>query len=89
MYTFCCGRMYRFYNINLYVYKNQKIIFMRHSILKFLALFSIAFCSAQNLDIRGTVLDEGGIPIPGANILVKNTSKGAVTDFDGNFTIND
>jgi TonB-linked SusC/RagA family outer membrane protein len=41
------------------------------------------------LDISGTVLDEGGIPIPGANILVKNTNNGAVTDFDGKFTIND
>ena len=62
---------------------------MRHIIFKFLVLFSIAFCSAQNLDISGTVLDEGGIPIPGANILVKNTNNGAVTDFDGKFTIND
>ena len=62
---------------------------MKHTIFKFLALFSIALCSAQNLDISGTVLDEFGIPIPGASILVKNTSKGAVTDFDGLFTIND
>ena len=52
-------------------------------------MFSIAFCSAQNLDISGTVLDETGVPIPGANVLVKNTSKGAVTDFDGLFTITD
>ncbi len=36
--------------------------------------------------ITGTVSDNNG-PIPGVNILVKNTSKGTVTDFDGNYTI--
>lgn len=37
--------------------------------------------------INGTVVDEAGVGIPGANVLVKGTTKGAVTDFDGNFTI--
>lgn len=39
-------------------------------------------------EITGTVTDaETGEPLPGANILVKGTSTGTVTDFDGKFTI--
>ena len=36
--------------------------------------------------ITGTVSDSNGA-IPGVNIIVKNTSKGTVTDFDGNYAI--
>lgn len=36
---------------------------------------------------KGTVVDASGIGVPGANILIKGSTKGAVTDFDGNFTI--
>ncbi|NMH89681.1 SusC/RagA family TonB-linked outer membrane protein [Flavivirga algicola] len=60
---------------------------MKHTLFKILTLFFIAYSSAQNLDVSGTVQDGTGFPIPGANVIVKNTSKGAVTDFDGNFTI--
>jgi len=55
--------------------------------LKILALFFVAFTSAQTIDVSGNVNDNAGIPIPGANVIVKNTSKGAITDFDGNFII--
>ncbi len=37
--------------------------------------------------VSGTVLDENGLPLPGANIVVKGTTTGTQTDFDGNFTI--
>ena len=36
--------------------------------------------------VTGTVSDNNGA-IPGVNIIIKNTSKGTVTDFDGNYTI--
>lgn len=49
----------------------------------------MAYSSAQNVDVSGNVQDDTGFPIPGVNVIVKNTSKGAVTDFDGNFTIAD
>ncbi|MFC5048115.1 TonB-dependent receptor domain-containing protein [Aquimarina hainanensis] len=39
-------------------------------------------------EIKGTVKDVNGSPLPGANIIVKGTSIGAQTDFDGNFSIN-
>ncbi|MEP3210106.1 MAG: mucoidy inhibitor MuiA family protein [Maribacter sp.] len=37
--------------------------------------------------ITGTVLDESGLPLPGANVLVKGTSNGTQTDFDGHFSL--
>jgi TonB-linked SusC/RagA family outer membrane protein len=36
---------------------------------------------------KGTVLDNLGQPLPGANILEKGTINGTLTDFDGNFSI--
>lgn len=38
--------------------------------------------------VTGTVLDESGIPLPGATVLVKGTTKGTTTDFDGYFSLN-
>ncbi|MCH9660093.1 MAG: carboxypeptidase-like regulatory domain-containing protein, partial [Bacteroidetes bacterium] len=37
--------------------------------------------------VNGTIYDENGSPIPGVNIIVKGTSRGTNTDFDGNFSI--
>ncbi|WP_420572879.1 SusC/RagA family TonB-linked outer membrane protein [Kordia sp.] len=38
--------------------------------------------------VSGTITD-GTIPLPGVNVTVKGTSNGAVTDFDGKYTLND
>ncbi|TMM57237.1 mucoidy inhibitor MuiA family protein [Maribacter algarum] len=38
--------------------------------------------------VTGTVVDESGSPIPGANILIKGTTRGTQTDFDGHFSLN-
>lgn len=43
--------------------------------------------SAQSIEISGNVQDNSGFPIPGVNVIVKNSTKGTVTDFDGNFTL--
>jgi len=37
--------------------------------------------------ISGTVTDSNGQPVPGANVVIDNTT-GTVTDFDGNFSLN-
>ncbi|WP_245547690.1 SusC/RagA family TonB-linked outer membrane protein [Galbibacter orientalis] len=42
---------------------------------------------AQNKPITGIVTGDGG-PLPGVSIIVKGTTIGTVTDFDGNFEIN-
>ena len=42
---------------------------------------------AQSQKITGTVVDEFGDPVIGANIRVKGTTNGAVTDIDGKFSL--
>ncbi|MGM5468968.1 SusC/RagA family TonB-linked outer membrane protein [Flavobacteriaceae bacterium LMO-SS05] len=41
----------------------------------------------QEKTITGTVTDEAGVPLPGATVLIKGTTTGASTDFDGKFSI--
>ena len=42
----------------------------------------------QQKSITGTVKSSKGEPIPGATVVVKGTSNGTITDFDGKYTIN-
>lgn len=51
-----------------------------------LILFSV-YGRAQEASINGKVIDEKGLPIPGATIVLKGTSSSVVTDFDGTFQI--
>ena len=54
----------------------------------FLFVFLPMMVFSQSKTITGSVTDDGGLPIPGATILVKNSKNlGATTDFDGNFNI--
>lgn len=57
--------------------------------LALLLLFSLlaTALSAQNKKISGKVIDEKHQPVLGASVVVKGTTKGTTTDFDGNFTI--
>lgn len=43
--------------------------------------------NAQDINVKGRVIDENGEPIIGANILVKGTTNGTISDYDGNFTL--
>lgn len=43
--------------------------------------------TAQETTITGKVTDENNVPMIGVNILVKGTSRGTTTDFDGNYSI--
>ncbi|WKX75467.1 carboxypeptidase-like regulatory domain-containing protein [Zobellia laminariae] len=49
--------------------------------------FSNSFWSRQEVTVSGTVSDDSGIPLAGANVLVKGTTSGTQTDFDGNYSI--
>jgi len=49
-------------------------------------LSSQAFAQGQR--VSGTVKDDTGQPIPGANILEKGTANGTVVDADGKFSLN-
>ncbi len=56
-------------------------------------LFSLLFflctlmITAQERTIKGVVKDTSGEPVIGANVRVKNTTIGAATDIDGNYTL--
>jgi len=52
----------------------------------FLAL-AVQFTFAQEKTITGTVTDETG-PLPGVSIVIKGTTTGTETDFDGKYSIN-
>lgn len=52
----------------------------------FLLLCSISF--AQTIEIKGTVTDsKSNSPLPGVSVIVKNSSVGTTTDFDGRYLI--
>ncbi|SDK74468.1 TonB-linked outer membrane protein, SusC/RagA family [Salinimicrobium catena] len=44
---------------------------------------------AQTFSVKGNVTDEDNMPLLGVNVLVKDQTRGTVTDFDGNFTLDD
>ena len=53
-----------------------------------LFLLGIGFVHAQQeKTVSGTVTDQNDIPLPGVNILVKGTTSGTQSDFDGNYSI--
>ena len=49
-------------------------------------VFSFQLTMAQ-ITITGNVVDDQGVPLPGATILEVGTSNGTATDFDGNYSI--
>ena len=54
--------------------------------LTFLLLCTLFVAQAQEITINGKVSDAQG-PLPGVNVLVKGTTKGVITDFDGLYSI--
>ena len=49
-------------------------------------LFLSCITYAQT-NVRGTVVDEAGVPVVGANVVAVGTTAGTATDFDGNFAL--
>lgn len=47
---------------------------------------SVLRTNQGNLTIKGTISDKTG-PIIGANVIIKGTTNGVITDIDGNFTL--
>ncbi len=51
-------------------------------------LFSSSYLYAQDRSVSGNVTSsDDGSPIPGANVLIKGTTNGTVTDIDGNYKL--
>ena len=54
----------------------------------FLLSLTLASVYAQDIQVKGTVVSgSDDFPLPGVNVVVKGTTKGVITDLDGNFTI--
>ncbi|OCB77518.1 SusC/RagA family TonB-linked outer membrane protein [Flavobacterium piscis] len=49
-------------------------------------LFSV-IAVAQDVTVSGIINDESGMPVPGATILLKGTTKSTASDFDGKFQL--
>lgn len=64
---------------------------MKTCLLRLILAFLICLpqlVMAQNINVSGKVVDsDNGEPLIGANIILKGTSTGTVTDLDGNFTL--
>nr|WP_321221663.1 TonB-dependent receptor [uncultured Psychroserpens sp.] len=54
--------------------------------LLLLLLISVSSMVAQST-ISGKVSDDTGMPVGGVNVILNGTTQGAVSDFDGNYTI--
>lgn len=64
-----------------------------HSVLRrmffsaLLAVLSISIAHAQGKSVSGTVLDNTGMSVIGASVIVKGTGNGTITDMDGKFVL--
>ncbi len=55
-------------------------------LLSLFLIGSITAVRAQRISIVGNITDKTG-PLPGVNVLIKGTTKGVISDFDGNYSI--
>lgn len=67
----------------IYAIEGENIMLMR----KEQNLAVVPDAVQQDNKITGTVLDATGMPVIGANIMVKGTTNGTITDMDGKFSL--
>ncbi|SIS40672.1 TonB-dependent receptor [Zobellia uliginosa] len=65
---------------------NSRKAFKNLVLLLFVACSNMVV-SAQSGNVEGTISDENGINVPGANIIISELKKGAISDFDGRFSL--
>ncbi len=86
-------------NINIYfklrfritylLTRNLKFLFNMKKLYFLLLIFflGVGMTNAQRV-VTGNIVDDSGVPVIGANVVVKGTTVGTITDFDGNFSLN-
>jgi len=79
----------RFYASRQQSFRKQKLSKRFWSIPFFLFFLfgSVVSLHAQTMKIKGTVYEEGRIPLIGVTVIEKGTSNGVITNIDGNFEI--
>ena len=65
----------------------HKIITMKQIYLIITFSLISVFGFSQTMEITGNISDASGLPLPGVTIIQVSTNNGAITDFDGYFTI--
>ena len=60
---------------------------VRRMVFALIATLLPMMVAAQKVTVKGEVVDDQNEPVIGASVVEKGTSNGAVTDLDGNFTI--
>lgn len=72
-----------------FVVNNNRIIVYKTTAKQTTAASAVRQATQQESKISGVVVDAmTGEPVIGANVLVKGTTNGTITDYDGNFTLN-
>ena len=66
----------------------KKSLRLKELLTLLVGLFLSIGAFAQQIAVKGHVKDTTGEPVIGANVLVKGTTNGTITDFDGNFMLN-
>ena len=71
-------------------WNNRKttILIMKRKILLVVLMLGSLALTAQTLSVQGTVSDTSGETLIGASVLIKGTTVGTVTDFDGHYLLN-
>lgn len=60
---------------------------LKNSLLTALLAVMAVAVFAQKSTISGTVIDDGGLTVPGATVVVKGTTNGTTTDMDGKYSL--
>ncbi len=58
-------------------------------LMLFFFLVTVSMGTYAQKTVTGTVVDEGGLPLPGVSVVIKGTTKGTVTGADGDFSLSD
>ncbi len=69
------------------IFSNQKIFSMKRYLYVIVSLLLFVGSSWAQRSISGTIIDVDGEPLIGANVIVKGTTIGTATDFDGTYEL--
>jgi iron complex outermembrane receptor protein len=72
--------------MNFFREKRKRANHLRSTFALVILFFSV-MSFAQQKSLSGTITDQASIPLPGVNVIIKGTSNGTSTDFDGKYQI--
>ena len=70
-------------NENFFYFRKIQLM---NSLLAFI-FFGFTVHAQSDYELKGNVVDDLGSPIPGVTVQIENTNYGAITNFDGNYSL--